>query len=449
MESKQVEKKPGRIKQIVFPVIICLVILAFGLLTMNRLSALKKPPTEAKRTEQALQVEGTVVKTEDVRVTLKGYGELKALNSVSISPEISGRVVHVNPHLESGKIIPRDAILFKIDPRIYTARLQEAKASLEQLKNAVLMLEKQTAIDLERQKTIQRNRDLAQLEFKRIQQLYDVNNVGTRSGVDRAEQAYNAAVDQADQMDRALALYPLQIQEVKSGIASANARVAIANINLRQCQVMSPFTGRVKNVSIETGQFVSPGQPVVTLADDSLLEIQVSLDARDARQWLLFDQTSADNPTTWFSTPTPVICKIRWTENPEAKPGTGFLDRIVQFNPQTRMLTVAIQVDAIKPRTNEQGSFPLVEGMFCTVDIPGKMLRNIVRLPRWSVGFGNTTYIATEKNRLKTIPVTVIHSEGEDVFVSSGLTPGQTVITTRLSDPLEDALVAVTINPRP
>ena len=445
MESKQSVKKPVRAKQIIFRVIICLIILVFGLLGMKRLSALKKPPNEAKRTEQALQVEGTIVKTEDVRVTLKGYGELKALNSVSISTEISGRIVHVNPHLESGKIIPRNAVLFKIDPRIYTARLQEAKASLEQLKNAVLMLEKQTAIDRERQKTIHRNRDLAQLEFKRIQQLYEVNNVGTRSGVDRAEQAYNAAVDQADQMDRALALYPLQIQEVKSSIASANARVAIANINLRQCQVMSPFTGRVKNVSIEIGQFVSPGQPVVTLADDSLLEIQVPLDARDARQWLLFNQTSVEDPTTWFSTPNPVACKIRWTENPEAKPWTGLLDRVVQFNPQTRMLMVAIQIGAINPRASEQSPFPLVEGMFCMVDIPGKMLRNIVRLPRWSVGFENTVYLATEKSRLKTIPVTVIHTEGENVFVSSGLTPGQTVITTRLSDPLEDALVAVTI----
>jgi len=445
MESKQSAKKPVRAKQIIFRVIICLIILVFGLLGMNRLSALKKPPNEAKRTEQALQVEGTVVKTEDVRVTLKGYGELKALNSVSISPEISGRIVHVNPHLESGKIIPRNAVLFKIDPRIYTARLQEAKASLEQLKNAVLLLEKQTAIDRQRQKTIHRNRDLAQLEFKRIQQLYEVNNVGTRSGVDRAEQAYNAAVDQADQMDRALALYPLQIQEVKSSIASANARVAIANINLRQCQVMSPFTGRIKNVSIEIGQFVSPGQPVVTLADDSLLEIQVPLDARDARQWLLFDPTPTEDPTNWFSTPTPVVCKLRWTENPKAKPWTGLLNRIIQFNPQTRMLTVAIQIDAGNPGNKAQGSFPLVEGMFCMVDIPGKMLRNVVRLPRWSVGFGNTAYLATEINRLKTVPVTVIHSEGEDVFVSSGLTPGQTVITTRLSDPLEDALVAVTV----
>jgi multidrug efflux pump subunit AcrA (membrane-fusion protein) len=445
MESKQLEKAPVRTRQIVIRVIICLIVLMFGLLIMNKLSALKKPPAEAKRTEQALQVEGTIVKTEDVRVILTGYGEIKTLNTVSISPEISGRVVGVHPHLESGEIIPRGATLFKIDSRIYAATLQEANASLQQLKNTVLRLEKEFAIDRERQKTIVRNQDLAELEFKRIQQLYEVNDVGTRSSVDKTEQAYNAAVDQADQMARALALYPLQIQEVNSGIEAAKARFAIAKVNLLRCQVNSPFTGLIKNASIEIGQFVTPGQHLVTLADDTLLEIQISLTAEDARQWLIFDHKNSENPATWFSKPTPVICKLRWTENPEAKPWTGILNRVVQFNPQTRTLAVAIQIDAKKIQMGEHSLFPLVEGMFCMVDIPGKTLQNVVRLPRWSVSFENTVYLATEESRLKTVPVKVVYAEGENVFVSEGLTPGQTVLTTRLSDPLENALLAVTV----
>ncbi len=445
MESKQSKKAPVRAKQILIRIIICLIVLLFGVLVMNKLSAMKKPPAEAKRTEQVLQVEGTTVKAEDVRVILTGYGEIKTLNAVSISPEISGRVVDVHPRLESGEIIPRGAILFKIDSRIYAAMLQEANASLQQLKNTVLRLEKQFAIDGERQKTIERNRDLAHLEFKRIQQLYEINNVGTPSGVDRAEQSYNAAVDQADQMSRALALYPFQIQEAKSGIEAAKARSAIAEVNLLRCRVTSPFTGRIKNAAIEIGQYVTPGQPLVTLADDTLLEIQVSLDARDARQWLLFDSTPAENSTTWFSKPTPVVCKLRWTENPEAELWTGIMDRIVRFDPQTRTLTVAIKLDTPTPQTGEHSPFPLVEGMFCIVDIPGKTLQNVVRLPRWSVSFENTAYLATEESRLKTVPVTVIYTEGENVFVSQGLTPGQTVVTTRLSDPLENALLAVTV----
>lgn len=445
MESKQSKKAPVRAKQVLIRIIICLIVLLLGLLTMNRLSALKKPPVEVKRTEQALQVEGTLVKTEDISVILTGYGEIKARNTVSISPEISGRVVDVHPRLDSGEIIPRDATLFKIDSRIYAATLQEANASLQQLKNTVLRMEKQFDLDQKRQKTIERNQDLAQLEFKRIQELYETNDVGTRSGVDKAEQSYNAALDQADQMSRALALYPLQIQEVNSSIEAAKARVAIAKINVLRCRVTSPFTGRVKNASIEIGQYVTPGQPVVTMADDTLLEIQVSLDARDARQWLLFDNIPAENATAWFSKPTPVVCKLRWTENPEAELWAGIMDRVVQFDPQTRTLTVAVKLDTPSPQLSETSPFPLVEGMFCMVDIPGKTLRNVVRLPRWSVSFENTVYMATEESRLKTAPVTVIYAEGENVFVSQGLTPGQTVVTTRLNDPLENALLAVRV----
>ncbi len=445
MESKQTKKAPVRAKQVLIRIIICLIVLLFGILSMNRLSALKKPPVEVKRTEQALQVEGTIVKIEDINVILTGYGEIKALNTVSISPEISGRVVHVHPRLDSGEIIPRNAILFKIDSRVYAATLEEANASLQQLKNTVLRLEKQFALDRDRQKTIERNQDLAQLEFKRIKELYEINDVGTRSGVDKAEQSYNAALDQADQMSRALALYPLQIQEVKSSIEAAKARLTIAKVNLLRCRVTSPFTGRIKNASIEIGQYVTPGQPVVSMADDTLLEIQVSLDARDARQWLLFDNTPAESLTTWFSKPTPVVCKLRWTENPEAELWAGIMDRVVQFDPQTRTLTVAVKLDTFSPQLDATSPFPLVEGMFCIVDIPGKTLRNVVRLPRWSVSFENTVYILNDESRLKTVPVTVIYAEGENVFVSQGLSPGQTVVTTRLNDPLENALLAVTV----
>jgi len=91
-------------------------------------------------------------------------------------------------------------------------------------------------------------------------------------------------------------------------------------------------------------------------------------------------------------------------------------------------------------------SLPLVEGMFCTVRIPGKQLKNVVRLPRWAVTFDNTVYIVNGENRLKTIPVTVARTEGETIYVSAGLNPGDTVITTRLIDPLENALLEVELS---
>ena len=323
MSTQSKKKAPFRATQVIIRIIICIVVLACGYLAMNKLAKLKKPPIEAKQSEQVLQVKGLLVRTEDIQTTLTGYGEVKSINTVSISPEVSGRVVYVHPRLEVGGIIPRGHTLIKIDSRAYAAAQKEADAALHQLENTILRLEKQYALDQERQTTIERNRELAGLEFRRHQQLYEVNHVGTRSAADKAEQAYNAAIDQADQMARALALYPLQIQEINSSIEAAQARIAIARLNLERCRIAAPFEGRVKNVTVEIGQVVSPGQPVVTLADDASLEIQVALDARDARQWFQLEASASDRSGSWFSNPNPVSCRITWTDDPEAPPLDG------------------------------------------------------------------------------------------------------------------------------
>ena len=446
MSSKPKPKAPFRATQVIIRIIICIAILVVGFLAMHKLAQLKKPPVEAKQSERVLQVQGLIVEMEDIQTTLSGYGEVQSVNTVSIAPEVSGRVVYVHPRLEVGGIIPSGQTLFKVDSRVYAATQKEAVAALHQLENTVRRLEKQYALDQERQATIERNRELAGLEFQRLQQLYEVNNVGTLSGVDKAEQAYNAAIDQADQMARALALYPLQIEEINSSIEAAQARIAIATVNLERCRVAAPFEGRIQSAAVEIGQIVSPGQPVVTLADDASLEIQVALDARDARQWLQLEAKQSNSSGSWFSKPLAVSCRITWTDHPDDLPWVGKMDRVVQFNSQTRTLTVAVKIRPQEQSRHQDSSFPLVEGMFCRVDIPGKTLRNVVRLPRWSVSFENTVYVANDQSRLTTVPVTVARSEGEDVFISEGLNPGQTVVVTRLTDPLENALLAVSLD---
>jgi RND family efflux transporter MFP subunit len=344
--------------------------------------------------------------------------------------------------MELGEIISKGDTLFKIDPRNYQASLSEARAAAQQWKNTILRLEKQSAIDQDRLKTLERNRELARAEFERTRQLFESDSVGTRSGVDAAERSYNSVADQADQMAQAIELYPIQIKEAENSLTAAQARQKLAAANLERCQVRSPFNGRVKDVSLEAGQYVSPGISVLTLADDSVLEIRVPLDSRDARQWLRFD---GENPeeTAWFSTLSPVQCRIHWTENQSGHHWKGQLHRVVNFEQQTRTLTVAIRVDAKNASSANGDALPLVDGMFCSVEIPGRTLHKVIRLPRWAVTFENTVHVASD-NRLKTIPVEVARVQGEETFVSAGLSPGDIVITTRLADPLENALLKIT-----
>jgi RND family efflux transporter MFP subunit len=431
-------------KHVMIRMVICILILLVGWAGMNGLASLKQPPAEVKAEERPIKVQVMAVQPGDYPVAITGYGEAKALTTVAIAPEVSGRVVYTHPALKAGEIIPADAVMFRIDPADYEAGLQEARAGVAQWQNTVARLEKQLAIDSQRLKTLERNAQLAETEFERIRQLFEVDRVGTRSGMDQAERAYNTTSDQADQMAQAVSLYPLQIKEAQSSLTSAAARLSMAETNLSRCTVKAPFDARIKSVSMETGQYVSPGQHVMTLADDTVLEIQVPLDSRDARRWLQFEATVNNRPSiAWFATLTPVECTIRWTEDKSGSVWTGTLNRVVKFDQQTRTLTVAIRISADSAMGKDNQVLPLVEGMFCKVDIPGRIMRDVYRLPRQAVSFENKIYLASEESRLKTVDVNVARIEGEFAFVDHGLKPGETVILTRLIDPLENALLDI------
>ncbi len=422
--------------------IICAVVLLVGVVAMLALASMKKPPAEARLDERPLHVEVQAVLARDVPVTISGYGEARPLDVVTISPEVSGRIVKAHPRLEAGEIIPSGETLFEIDARDYRADQSEATASVQQWRHTIQRLRKQAAIDADRLKTLRRSQRLAEAEFERLRNLYDQDRVGTRSGVDAAERAANTARDQADQMAQAVTLYPIQIQEAQDSLKAARARLEIATIRLERCVVAAPFTGRVRSVAIEQGQFVSAGIAAVTLADDSMLEIHVPIDSRDARRWLRFRTQGPLSGGAWFGTLEPVACRIRWTEALDGRHWQGTLHRVVEFNKETRTVTLAVRIGAKEAISGAPERMPLVEGMFCLVDIPGKEMPGVMAVPRWAVSFENTVFVARDR-RLKTVPVQVARIQGDTAYVADGLTAGDRVIVTRLVDPLENALLKI------
>jgi len=400
MDSNRIEKAKKPAKVVLISIVVSIIVLIVGYLGMKMLASLKKPPVEAKNGERPLRVEALQVKQEDIQVFIAGYGEVNALNVVPIAPEVAGKIVKIHPRLEAGEIIPKGEILFKIDPRDYITVRKTSK---------------------DRLKILKRSQELAKKEYERVRVLFEKNNIGTQTGIEAAEKAMLSASDLTNQIAQVL---------------------ETAETNLERCEVRAPFNARIKSVFLEKGQYVTPGQNVVTLADDSVLEIHVPLDSRDARNWLRFNEEETNRKTAWFSSLEQVPCKIRWTENNNGRTWDGQLHRVVKFDQQTRTLTVAVRVDAETALKKNPQSLPLVEGMFCSVKISGKTIHNVFRVPRQAVSFENTVYIANG-NRLKTVPVKVARVEGENAYVAEGLNVGDMVVITRLVDPLENALLEI------
>ncbi len=427
----------GRLKKVMLTAVFFCLFIAIGLVAYYVPLVMAEEPARAQPVEEALPVEAMVVAREDVPVTISGFGEANALDEVDITPEVPGRVVAVHPRLEVGEVIAEGDTLFRIDPRDYRAQLERARAQVLQWENSIARLQKQREIDTQRLETLRRSFRLGEEEFGRVRTLFEEDEVGTRSGVDQAEISMNQAMEQRDTLAQQVALYPARIAEAEASLAAAKADRDLAEVSLERTELVAPFDARVKRVSVEKGQYVSPGNAVLTLANDSMLEIAVPIDSIEARRWLQFtERRPSGTNNAWFNETKPVTCTIRWTEEPEQHAWQGTLARIEAFDPDSRTLTVAVRVEGEQAISQRGEGLPLVDGMFCEVDIPGKTMEQVMAVPRWAVSFEDTLYVANEEDRLELREVEVAHTQGEQSFVRSGIEPGDTVVVTRLVNPL-------------
>ena len=432
---------------------ICLAALALGGVIMVSLSNRNEAPVQATNPEPTLRVQVVRATYEDFPVVLGGWGTVRPRDVARITPEVSGLVTYVHPLLEVGEIVPKGEILFRIDDQNYLAALREADALVNQWDSTIGRLRKEYAIDQERLVEYKRNVEIAGEEHARLQNLYK-DNVVTLSEVEAAERSANLAQSEFSQLRRAVEVYPYRITEAESSLAAVRARADIARSNLARTTVRSTFMARVKDVAIEQSEFVRAGDPVLTLANDKLLEISVPFDSREAEQWLPFERSdpSHDGPmNSWFAKLAHVPVSVYWTDSSSDLSWTGSLGRVEKYNPDTHTLAVIISVEQAASRDGEKIAIPLAEGMFCRVEFQGNLAENVVQVPSGAVGHpsessGNwTVRLAhrdeTGQSRLKTVPVSVSHTSGDDVFLTGGLDEGDLVVVTRLANPLEGELL--------
>ncbi len=435
------KKQPG--PKLLTRLILSFIVIALGGMTMIYFSSQKKKPHKGAVKEMVLRVSVKEAVPETVHTLLKGFGVAEPVTTVRLSAEVSGRIVYTHPDFKQGKTIAKGEILFKIDPLDYQATLDNLHAGLARTKAVLTRTEKEFVADRNRLSTIRRTMDLARAEYDRVRVLLEKNSIGNRSAVDKAEQSLNSAIDTHDQMKRSLSLYPVKIKEAEATVASAKADADKARANLARCTVIAPFTCRIKSTAMEMGEYATAGKEIVILADDSQMEILVSLDAREATSWLSFQNKDRLSSPGWFPKPEPVTCNIQWIET-KSHTWTGTLERLVEFDQSSRTMTMAVRFD---PRENKCTDCPpLVEGMFCRISIPGKPIDGLFRLERWLVTTDNTIYVA-EKDRLKTRAVNRVYADGDLVFVNGDIRAGDSLITTRLVDPLEDSALRIMKKP--
>jgi multidrug efflux system membrane fusion protein len=181
-------------------------------------------------------------------------GRLQAVNAVEVRPRVSGYLQSVQ--FKEGAIVRQSDLLFQIDPRPFQAEVDRLKGDLSQAKAQL---------------------SRAQSDFERAERLH--NNDGMS----------------AEEYDRRAAVR----NEAEARIASTEAALRGAELNLEFTRVTAPITGRVGRAEITEGNLVENGaaqvKPLTTLV--SLDPIYVYFDV-DEQTYLKYARLTQSHGTS-------------------------------------------------------------------------------------------------------------------------------------------------------
>src|ERR1041385_8230863 len=182
--------------------------------------------------------------SQDVSNYMDALGKIVARETVSIQPQVSGRIITI--HFADGANVKRGQLLFTIDPRPFEANLKQAQANLAKDIAAKKQAEANLAREVAREKwgltQVDRYRTLVEQgvvpreQYQQLRADYDTLKANS--------EAARAAVRSADETIRV-----------------DNAAIQTAKVNLSYCYIHSPIDGRAGQRLVDIGNVVNPGGP--------------------------------------------------------------------------------------------------------------------------------------------------------------------------------------------
>ncbi|MBU1676925.1 efflux RND transporter periplasmic adaptor subunit, partial [bacterium] len=217
-----------------------------------------------------------------------------------------------------------------------------------------------------------------------------------------------------------LVLHGPQLKLARADLASAEASLAKAGLDLGRCTLTAPFAGRVVSEAVDVGQYVRTGNPVGEIYASGAPEVTVPLDDADLAFFDLPVNGRGGAPAELVAEFAGAVHVWR-----------GHVDRISgALDPRTRMVDVVVAVDA--DPGGAEGGPPLLEGLFVEVRLQGRSLPGSVEIPRAALREGKVVWVADDRGRVAIRPVTVARKGRDTALLTSGLAGGDAVIVSNL-----------------
>ncbi|MFT4011898.1 MAG: HlyD family secretion protein [Paracoccus sp. (in: a-proteobacteria)] len=193
----------------------------------------------------------------------------------TLAPQLSGYISAVE--VQDFEHVTQDQIIARIDDRQYRQKLAQAQAALEGAE-AALQIQEQSVhsarASLQSTEAALRSaeaaRDTAKSNWNRASELQS-RGVTAQSSADQTELALRQAEAAATQAESAIAVARENVNGAEVGlaakrasIASARAAVELAQIDLSNTVIHAPSDGRLGQLGVRVGQYVTAGTALVS-----------------------------------------------------------------------------------------------------------------------------------------------------------------------------------------
>ncbi|MDO6834201.1 efflux RND transporter periplasmic adaptor subunit [Pseudoalteromonas carrageenovora] len=312
-------------------------------------------PEPAKSVAPNVSVINAVPSTYQAYVS--GHGEAKAHWALSLKAQVKGEITNMSEQFATGNVVKKGQVLAQIDNTEYLQAVASAKATLADAKLA-----------------LQEEQDLGN----------QAKREWLRSGVTQAPSS-------------PLVFRTLQLEAAQATADNAQYALQTAQRDEKNTHISAPFDAVILSRDVDLGTYVSIGDTLATLNSTEKVEISVPL---SLSQWqnLASDKSGE------------VILSDVTTQNQ----WQGYIARFEQhLDDSSRQRSVVVALD--KPF--EQAT-PLLPGTFLAVQIAGKALNNVIKLPASAVSQEGLIWYVNEQNTLMSIQAQKLFERGDYVYIS-------------------------------
>ena len=391
---------------------------------------------------QAALVEITPVRYQTEQITVSAMGTVIPARSIELSPQVSGKIVFVNKDFIPGGIFKTGQILLRIDPRDYElivkqqeaelqkrqAELNQRTAEITQRESEITTAESNLMLEMGKQAVARREYELLGKTIRPEDKTFVLRKP-------QLEAAKAACVAARAAKRSAEALKQITL----ASISSAETTLKKAKLDLERTVIRAPFDAVIKERFVELGSQVSINQRLATLVGIEEFWIKVAVPV-DELKWIYIPGFNAEKGSR-----VRVYYESAW--GPKAF-RLGVVKRLMtNLEPNGRMAMLLVSVrDPLNLQAAIGKRHPLFLDSYVRVEIEGRALSNVVKIPRSALHSGKNVWIMKPNNTLEIRPVQVIRSDEEHVIISKGLREGELLITSDLAAPVEGMLLQASKN---